>query len=172
MCSSDLEVSQFNRLKMAVGEFKGPARFKAVACAVANPSGDEPLPATRVLKGGSVTSPLESVTPAFFSAVPAWPAECFEALPNLRTVAAGRRKVLAQWIASPKNPLTARVLVNRLWQYYFGAGIVTTPNDFGVNGSGASHPELLDYLASRLVENGWHLKPLADRKSTRLNSSH
>ena len=154
------EIDQFNKLKMAVGEFKGPARFKAVACAVANPSDEEPVPETRVLKGGSLTSPLQKVTPAFLSAVPPWSAECFEEQPKLKSAAAGRRKVLAQWIASPKNPLTARVLVNRLWQYHFGTGIVATANDFGVNGSGASHPELLDYLATRLIENGWRLKPL------------
>ncbi len=154
------EIDQFNRLKMAVGEFKGPARFKAVACAVANPTDDEPVPETRVLKGGSLTSPLQRVTPAFLSAVPAWSAECFEEQPKLKSAAIGRRKVLAQWIASPKNPLTARVLVNRVWQHHFGVGIVATANDFGVNGSGASHPELLDYLATRLIENGWRLKPL------------
>ena len=154
------EIKEFNQLKMAVGEFKGPARFKAVACAVANPTGDEPIPETHVLKGGSVTSPLQSVTPAFLSAVPAWSAECFEEQPKLKSAATGRRKVLAQWIASPKNPLTARVLVNRLWQYHFGVGIVSTANDFGVNGSGVSHPELLDYLATSLIENGWRLKPL------------
>ncbi len=154
------EIDQFNRLKMAVGEFKGPARFKAVACAVANPTDNEPIPETRVLKGGSLTSPLQTVTPAFLSAVPAWSAGCFEEQPKLKSTAAGRRKVLAQWISSPKNPLTARVLANRVWQYHFGVGIVATANDFGVNGSGASHPELLDYLATRLIENGWRLKPL------------
>ncbi|MFN0126764.1 MAG: DUF1549 and DUF1553 domain-containing protein, partial [Verrucomicrobiales bacterium] len=154
------EIDQFNRLKMAVGEFKGPARFKPVACAVANPTGDEPVPETRVLKGGSLTSPLQTVTPAFLSAVPAWSAECFEAQPNLKSTATGRRKALAQWVASAENPLTARVLANRIWQYHFGVGIVATANDFGVNGSGASHPELLDYLATRLIEDGWRLKPL------------
>ena len=154
------EINQFNKLKMAVGEFKGPARFKAVACAIANPTDEEPVPETRVLKGGSLTSPLQKVTPAFLSAVPAWSAECFEEQPKLKSAGTGRRKVLAQWIASPKNPLTARVLVNRIWQHHFGAGIVATANDFGVNGSGASHPELLDYLATRLIENGWRLKPL------------
>ncbi len=154
------EINQFNQLKMAVGEFKGPARFKAVACAVANPTDEEPIPETRVLKGGSLTSPLERVVPAFLSAVPAWSAECFEEQPKLKSTAGGRRKALAQWIASKENPLTARVLVNRIWQNHFGVGIVATANDFGVNGSGASHPELLDYLATRLIESGWRLKPV------------
>ncbi len=154
------EIDQFNKLKMAVGEFKGPARFKAVACAVANPTNQEPFAETRVLKGGSVTSPKQTVTPAFLSAVKPWTAECFAEQAKLKSTAAGRRKVLAEWIASPKNPLTARVQVNRLWQHHFGAGIVATANDFGVNGAAASHPELLDYLATSLIENGWRLKPI------------
>jgi hypothetical protein len=71
-----------------------------------------------------------------------------------------RRLQLADWIASPENPLTARVLVNRLWQHHFGVGLVTTPNDFGKNGSKPSHPELLDWMASELVANGWSIKKL------------
>jgi mono/diheme cytochrome c family protein len=71
-----------------------------------------------------------------------------------------RRLQLADWIASPENPLTARVLVNRLWQHHFGVGLVNTPNDFGKNGVKPSHPELLDWLASELVANGWSIKKL------------
>ncbi len=67
---------------------------------------------------------------------------------------------LAQWLISPEHPLTARVMVNRVWQGHFGSGIVSTPNDFGVNGDPPSHPELLDWLANRLVAGGWRLKPL------------
>ncbi|MEO8496181.1 MAG: DUF1549 and DUF1553 domain-containing protein [Planctomycetota bacterium] len=70
------------------------------------------------------------------------------------------RTYLANWITDAKNPLTARVIVNRLWQFHFGVGLVTTPNDFGINGDVPSHPELLDYLAQQLVEGGWRLKPL------------
>jgi hypothetical protein len=71
---------------------------------------------------------------------------------------AARRLALANWIASPSNPLTARVIVNRVWQYHFGKGIVNTPSDFGVNGDRPSHPELLDWLAVAFIENGWSLK--------------
>jgi hypothetical protein len=69
-----------------------------------------------------------------------------------------RRVALAKWIASPENPLTARVIVNRLWHYHFGTGIVETPSDFGLNGGKPSHLELLDWLASELVEKQWSLK--------------
>jgi hypothetical protein len=70
------------------------------------------------------------------------------------------RLKLAQWIVDPANPLTARVMVNRVWQYHFGRGIVATPNDFGLMGSRPSNRELLDWLASRFIERGWKLKPL------------
>src|SRR5205823_12821382 len=70
------------------------------------------------------------------------------------------RTALSKWITDASNPLTARVLVNRIWQYHFGRGLVETPNDFGVNGAKPSHPELLDWLANDLVRAGWRLKPL------------
>ncbi|MDG2131545.1 MAG: DUF1553 domain-containing protein [Fuerstiella sp.] len=69
-----------------------------------------------------------------------------------------RRLRFAEWLTDPDNPLTARVIVNRLWQHHFGTGIVDTPNDFGKNGTAPSHPKLLDWLASELVSSGWSLK--------------
>jgi hypothetical protein len=71
-----------------------------------------------------------------------------------------RRLALANWICAPQNPLTPRVLANRIWHYHFGRGLVETPSDFGYMGGRPSHPELLDWLAQRLEENGWHWKPL------------
>lgn len=71
-----------------------------------------------------------------------------------------RRLALARWIVAADNPLTPRVLANRVWQYHFGTGIVETPSDFGFLGGRPTHPELLDYLAARLVANGWRLKAL------------
>lgn len=70
------------------------------------------------------------------------------------------RTHLARWIADANNPLTARVIVNRIWQHHFGQGIVATPNDFGRMGGRPSHPELLDWLANEFVRNGWRMKPL------------
>jgi len=72
----------------------------------------------------------------------------------------GRRLALAKWIASPDNPLTARVMVNRIWDHHFGRGLVSTPSNFGRMGTLPSHPELLDWLASEFVANGWSMKRL------------
>ncbi len=85
-----------------------------------------------------------------------WPsgaAELPPETPNPRTI-------LARWLTDSSNPLTSRVIVNRIWQQHFGAGLVRTPNDFGANGDRPSHPELLDYLASELLGRQWSLKSL------------
>lgn len=71
-----------------------------------------------------------------------------------------RRAALADWIVHSDNPLTPRVLANRLWHYHFGTGIVSTPSDFGYMGGRPSHPRLLDWLAAKLVDGGWRLKPM------------
>ena len=73
---------------------------------------------------------------------------------------AGRRTALAEWVASPSNPMTARVMMNRVWHNHFGKGIVPTPNDFGKFGEKPTNPELLDYLASEFVARGWSLKAM------------
>ena len=72
----------------------------------------------------------------------------------------GRRTALAEWIASPANPLTARVIVNRVWQFHFGHGLASSTSDFGRLGEKPTHPELLDWLASEFMAGGWKLKPL------------
>ena len=73
---------------------------------------------------------------------------------------ASGRMELAEWLTDPKNPLTPRVMVNRIWQHHFGKGIVATPNDFGRRGQAPTHPELLDYLAARFIASGWSIKAM------------
>jgi hypothetical protein len=109
---------------------------------------------THVLRRGDPTQPGPVVSPSAIRTVS--PPLVID--PNAPE--AERRKALAHWIADPRNPLPARVLVNRLWHYHFGRGIVATPSDFGFNGAPPSHPELLDWLASELIANGGYLKPL------------
>jgi mono/diheme cytochrome c family protein len=115
----------------------------------------QPKEPTRRLFRGDPLSPKEPVAPASL-AVFAPVLEGF-ALPA-DAPEAERRVALAQWIADPANPLTARVAVNRVWHYHFGRGLVATPSDFGAMGFLPTHPELLDWLAAELVEGGWSLK--------------
>jgi Protein of unknown function (DUF1553)/Protein of unknown function (DUF1549) len=78
----------------------------------------------------------------------------------IRSAATSKRTALADWLASPANPLTARVLVNRIWQHHFGRGLVATPSDFGTRGARPTHPELLDWLAGEFVAQGWSIKAM------------
>jgi hypothetical protein len=112
-------------------------------------------PKTFVLERGELNQRGEEVQPG----LPAIIAQ----EPKPLIGAAGRRAVLARWIASPQNPLTARIMVNRVWQHHFGRGLVPTPNDFGLRGERPTHPELLDWLATEFVAGGWKLKPIHRR---------
>ncbi len=105
---------------------------------------------TNLFIQGDFTRPADEVT----SGTPS-------ILPALETNASKLNRLdLAKWIAAPSNPLTPRVIVNRVWQHYFGRGLVETENDFGLQGTSPSHPELLDWLAVQFVEQGWSLKEL------------
>jgi hypothetical protein len=120
-----------------------------------------PIPAIHILAGGALDSPGDAVTPGVLSAV----AGSNDTLApsgwnTLPQAADGRRLALARWIASADNTLTARVIVNRVWQWHFGRGLVATPNNFGKMGKRPTHPELLDYLADWFIAHGWSLKKL------------
>ncbi|MDH4455058.1 MAG: PSD1 and planctomycete cytochrome C domain-containing protein [Verrucomicrobiota bacterium] len=104
-----------------------------------------------LLNRGDPEQPKEPVVPAVLSALGDW--KLTKETPEQK-----RRQSLAEWIASPQNPLTARVMVNRIWQGHFGTGLVPTPSDFGRMGMKASHPELLDWLAAEFIRSGWSVK--------------
>ena len=116
---------------------------------------------TYVLIRGNPGSEGEQVQPAF-PAVLAPKGASTPALPKASNSgdSSGKRRVLAEWLASDKNPRTARVMVNRVWQYHFGRGLNISPNEFGNLGEGVTHPELLDWLANDFVAGGWKLKRL------------
>ncbi len=140
------------------------SRWQPVVLTVRNapgPPSGPPLSKVHVLTSGDYRQPGEAVEPGFPSAVTGHsePAELvtdrYRQFPTR-----GLRYSLAQWIVSPDNPLTARVMVNRIWQHHFGRGIVETASNFGKNGSGATHSELLDWLATEFVERGWSIKDM------------
>ena len=110
----------------------------------------QPGPTHRLYRG-EPGAPKEEVSPAAIAAI--------GQLDLARNSAEQERRIaLAKWIVRPDHPLTARVLVNRLWHYHFGTGIVDTPSDFGRNGTLPTHPQLLDWLAAELVDSGWSIK--------------
>jgi hypothetical protein len=116
---------------------------------------------TFILMRGNPLSHGNKVEPGFPSVLspPDAPALTI-AVPNKEPKTPGRRRVLADWLANPQNPLTARVMVNRVWQYHFGRGLVRSSNNFGYQGTPPTHPELLDWLAGEFVRGGYRLKPL------------
>jgi cytochrome c553 len=135
-----------------LGELPPPELVLALARCEPHP------PAVALLARGNPHAPGAETPPRFPSLfeqpTPALPA----APPGARS--AGRRRVLAEWIASPDNLLTARVIVNRVWHHHFGRGIVRSTSNFGVLGTPPTHPELLDWLALWLIDRNWQLKPL------------
>ena len=142
---------------------------------------DKPPPPTFRLAAGSLKHPAEPVDPGFPAFLGAAAPEI--APPAGNPLSTGRRSALAAWLTRKDHPLTARIIVNRLWQYHFGQGIVPTPNDFGAAGEPPTHPELLDWLAVEFMDSGWSLKAMqrlmvtsaAYRQSARVdakNSAH
>ena len=130
---------------------RGPSRAMVMMVVEEAEIGD-----TRVHVRGSVHSLGDEVPRGFLQVATSGPT------PPLPSRESGRRE-LADWLASNQNPLTARVLVNRAWHWLFGAGLVRTPDNFGTTGERPSHPELLDHLALRFMEDGWSVKALVRR---------
>jgi hypothetical protein len=110
-------------------------------------------PRTYIALRGNPNTPGEEVGPGFLTALGGGDVPD----PALHTKATGRRKALAEWIARADNPLFARVMVNRIWQYHFGSGLVKTSSDFGTRAGAPSHPELLDWLATEFAERKWSI---------------
>jgi cytochrome c553 len=126
----------------------------------------DPIPQMNILKGGDPHRPGDAAPPRFPSVTlpdGAPPEAEVEPVQIGGFKSTGRRLALARWLTEPNNPFTARVMVNRLWHYHFGRGIVATPNDFGRNGQQPTHPELLDWLAVEFSQSqGWSLKRMTE----------
>ncbi len=137
--------------------YNGKTRFqKNVASRQQKPASDlstKTRPEKRAIRtGGALFSPADPVEPGALSVV--------GLKADIPKEANGRRTALAKWITHKDNPLTARVMVNRIWQYHFGRGLVGNPNNFGATGKKPTHPELLDWLASEFMAKGWSVKQL------------
>jgi mono/diheme cytochrome c family protein len=147
----------FKRLRSIRQQASRPKPESEKKAAVISEKGSEP-PETHIHLRGNPQSQGRVVKPGF--------PEIFQTpdpvlpSPYQNDKSSGRRRVLAEWIASPSNPLTARVMVNRIWQFHFGRGIVRSSNNFGAKGDRPTHPELLDWLAAEFVEGGWSMKQL------------
>jgi hypothetical protein len=147
------ELKRFEPFALSV--YSGPPNNyqsqRPVYAVPAKPDGEVQL--VHILTGGSLESPADSANPGVLSAM-------VGEQPAIPESTAGRRLALAKWITSRENTLTARAIVNRVWQQHFGRGLVATPNNFGKMGGRPTHPELLDWLATWFMDNGWSLKRL------------
>jgi hypothetical protein len=141
------ELKKFEKLKPT----RGADTFTA-----ATELGHSDAPPTHIFFGGNHERPLDEVQPAFPEAF----ANGETPVITPTATSSGRRTALANWLVSPNNPLTARVFVNRVWNEYFGRGIVGTVSDFGKAGDKPTNPELLDYLADDFIRGGWRIKKL------------
>jgi len=149
--------SEYSRVRKLVEELRRyPPPGQDMALSINNCIA-RPL-ATTILLRGNPNSPGAEVV-AGFPAVLGYTNPVIAQAPN-GARSSGRRTVLANWIAAPDNPMTPRVIANRIWQYHFGRGIVPTPNDFGKFGEKPTHPELLDWLASEFIAQGWSFKKM------------
>ncbi len=160
-CLSPEETAKLHEIEKSLVQMYADYRPKPFACGIA----DSWNVAPRTFLPSRGSRPEREVQPGFFTVLgggevppPAEKREATGPIPLMPTT--GRRAALAKWITDPSNPLTARVMVNRVWQYHFGRGLIATPSDFGTRSGKATHPELLDWLSAEFVERGWSLKQL------------
>ncbi|MFN0106070.1 MAG: PSD1 and planctomycete cytochrome C domain-containing protein [Bryobacteraceae bacterium] len=153
MTPAERDVRETELRKLGDAYLKAPTRIPTATILAHT----DPVPDTHILDRGEFTNKGEKVRPGTLSAIPAGP-EIVE--PGHGPFVPQRRKALAEWLASPDNPLPARVMVNRIWQGHFGRGLVGTPNDFGRQGEPPTHPELLDWLAADFIEKSWSVKAM------------
>ena len=143
-------------LKEQIAEFKGQLEPEPGVRALVDLEGEPPI--SYVLLRGDAMSPGAPVEPGVPAAASGGIAP-YEVLPPWPDAdSSGRRLALARWLTQPGHPLTARVMVNRMWMRHFGRGLVSTPDNFGREGEPPSHPELLDWLATEFVRSGWSVK--------------
>ncbi len=140
---------------------ENPQRSGSMLAMPSDPMGKGERDETHILAGGDPFGYAEEVSPGVFSALP----DSNDTLESTRynsipESVQGRRLAFAEWLANPKNTLVSRSMMNRVWHYHFSQGIVDTPNNFGAMGGKPSHPELLDFLASRFIESGWSIKEM------------
>jgi mono/diheme cytochrome c family protein len=160
-CMNPQELSKLHDIEKSLVRMYANFRAKPFACGII----DSWNVAPRTFLPARGSRPEREVQPGFFSILgggevppPAEKREATGPIPLMPTT--GRRTALANWIANPDNPLTARVMVNRVWQYHFGRGLVATPSDFGTRGGAPTHPELLDWLTSEFIARKWSVKEL------------
>lgn len=148
-------VARYKQVRRELEEAKRQRPWEEYGLCVSE-SGTNP-PETFILTRGLPQAKGEKVEPGVLSILGG---EIPQIVPDPQRQTSGRRLALARWIASPGNPLTSRVIVNRLWQHHFGRGIVRSANNFGQLGDPPTHPQLLDWLAGQLIDHQWRLKPL------------
>lgn len=147
---------RYQEAKLALKELEKPVNPDSMALCVTE-AGTE-APETFVLLRGNAHVKGDKVEPAFLEVLGGLKPAVSTPPPGANT--SGRRLALADWIAAADNPLSPRVMANRIWQHHFGRGIVRSSNNFGLQGDKPTHPELLDWLAAEFIAQGWRLKPL------------
>ncbi|CAN5376669.1 hypothetical protein BH23VER1_BH23VER1_13940 [soil metagenome] len=144
-------------LRNQIGALYDPHHHSGAKAFAVTEFGGEPKPMF-VHSRGSAHAPAAQVEPAFPEIFGGGQAELPELAPGAKT--SGRRRALAEWLSEPDHPRTARVMANRIWQHHFGRGLCPSPNDFGFLGEEVTHPDLLDWLATEFVAQGWSIKTM------------